>query len=246
MALPEPSKPGINMGIPRTHTLNPEEAVTNDRGLLIFQNERVRVWDNYCDKRGPGGMFTGGSTGWHHHEYDYVFMNVHGCDNGMNGTVIELIDPNGKHIKIGKPNPIRETVVTFNAVQEDVRAVPKIPHTHNVWNASDTGRLRQIEVDFLDEKPTRTEEEFQAVLEKAKAAGYNTDVGTKLIFENHRTRIWDFSLAPNSGADLPFRMHTTDYFFVATHGGPDHPGEKDVFQGLRGWTGPGNAARQEA
>lgn len=101
-------------------------------------------------------------------------------------------------------------------------------------------------MDFLDEKPTKTEEEFKAALAKAQAAGYNTDVGTKLIFENHRCRIWDFSLAPDSGADLPFRMHTTDYFFVATNGGPDHPGEKDFIQGLRGWTGPGVPARQEA
>ena len=30
MPLPEPSKPGINMNIPRKHTLNREEAVTND------------------------------------------------------------------------------------------------------------------------------------------------------------------------------------------------------------------------
>ena len=37
-------------------------------------------------------------------------------------------------------------------------------------------------------------------------------VGTKLLFENDRVRVWDFRLAP--GEQMPFHRHTTDFFYV--------------------------------
>ena len=38
------------------------------------------------------------------------------------------------------------------------------------------------------------------------------EVGTKLLFENDRVRVWDLSLAPGQGTGL--HCHTTDYFYV--------------------------------
>jgi catechol 2,3-dioxygenase-like lactoylglutathione lyase family enzyme len=43
------------------------------------------------------------------------------------------------------------------------------------------------------------------------------NVGTRLMFENDRVRIWDFALAP--GETLPRHVHRTDYLFVVTNGG---------------------------
>jgi quercetin dioxygenase-like cupin family protein len=39
-----------------------------------------------------------------------------------------------------------------------------------------------------------------------------SDVGTKLLFENDRVRVWDFRLAP--GEQMPFHRHTTDFLYV--------------------------------
>jgi hypothetical protein len=44
-----------------------------------------------------------------------------------------------------------------------------------------------------------------------------TAVGTKLMFENERVRVWDLALAP--GESLAKHIHTTDYFFVVESGG---------------------------
>lgn len=38
------------------------------------------------------------------------------------------------------------------------------------------------------------------------------DVGTKLLFENDRVRVWDFRLAP--GEQIPFHRHATDFLYV--------------------------------
>ena len=37
-------------------------------------------------------------------------------------------------------------------------------------------------------------------------------VGTKLLFENDRVRVWDFRLAP--GEQMPLHRHTTDFLYV--------------------------------
>jgi hypothetical protein len=49
------------------------------------------------------------------------------------------------------------------------------------------------------------------------AAPDNRDVGTKLLFENDRVRIWDLDLAP--GHRVPFHCHATPYFFVCVDAG---------------------------
>jgi hypothetical protein len=55
------------------------------------------------------------------------------------------------------------------------------------------------------------------------------EVGTRLLFENERVRVWDLALAP--GESLEKHIHRTDYFFVVESGGlirfadPDNPGD---------------------
>jgi mannose-6-phosphate isomerase-like protein (cupin superfamily) len=54
-------------------------------------------------------------------------------------------------------------------------------------------------------------------------------VGTRLMFENDRVRVWDLALAP--GASLAKHIHRTDYFFIVESGGlvrfadPDNPAD---------------------
>lgn len=42
-------------------------------------------------------------------------------------------------------------------------------------------------------------------------------VGTKLLFENERIRVWDLSLAP--GEWLETHVHHTDFCFIVSRGG---------------------------
>src|SRR6478736_5696816 len=54
-------------------------------------------------------------------------------------------------------------------------------------------------------------------------------VGTRVMFENDRVRVWDLSLAP--GESLAKHIHRTDYFFIVASGGlirfanPDDPSD---------------------
>ena len=43
------------------------------------------------------------------------------------------------------------------------------------------------------------------------------EVGTKLIFENERVRVWEFTLAP--GEAIASHRHDADYFFYPIEGG---------------------------
>jgi quercetin dioxygenase-like cupin family protein len=45
----------------------------------------------------------------------------------------------------------------------------------------------------------------------------NREVGTRLLLENDRVRIWDLDLAP--GERVPFHCHATPYFFVCVDEG---------------------------
>jgi quercetin dioxygenase-like cupin family protein len=44
-----------------------------------------------------------------------------------------------------------------------------------------------------------------------------TDVGTRLLFENDRVRVWDLCLEPGESTGL--HRHETDYLYVAIGGG---------------------------
>jgi quercetin dioxygenase-like cupin family protein len=43
------------------------------------------------------------------------------------------------------------------------------------------------------------------------------EVGTKLVFENERIRVWEFTLEP--GAEIGAHKHELDYFFYPIEGG---------------------------
>ena len=43
------------------------------------------------------------------------------------------------------------------------------------------------------------------------------DIGTKLIFENERVRVWEFTLQP--GETIETHKHENDYFFYPIEGG---------------------------
>ena len=58
-------------------------------------------------------------------------------------------------------------------------------------------------------------------------------VGTRVMFDNERVRVWDLALAP--GESLEKHIHRTDYFFIVESGGlirfsnPDDPSDyRDV------------------
>jgi hypothetical protein len=63
--------------------------------------------------------------------------------------------------------------------------------------------------EFIDEG-TFDRAEFSKELE---AAPDNTDVGTRVWFENDRIRVWEIRLAP--GERAPFHHHTRRYFWTA-------------------------------
>jgi quercetin dioxygenase-like cupin family protein len=46
----------------------------------------------------------------------------------------------------------------------------------------------------------------------ANAAAISTAVGTRLLFENDRVRVWDLQLAPGESTGL--HRHTTDFLYV--------------------------------
>jgi hypothetical protein len=54
-------------------------------------------------------------------------------------------------------------------------------------------------------------------------------VGTRVMFENERVRVWDLALAP--GESLAKHLHQRDYFFIVQSGGlirfadPDNPSD---------------------
>ncbi|MEY2421041.1 MAG: hypothetical protein QOI95_1108 [Acidimicrobiaceae bacterium] len=52
--------------------------------------------------------------------------------------------------------------------------------------------------------------------ELASAPG-NQAIGTSVLFENDRVRVWDLTVEP--GDRLPFHCHTTSYFFTCVEGG---------------------------
>ena len=50
-------------------------------------------------------------------------------------------------------------------------------------------------------------------------------VGTRLLFENERVRVWDLALAP--GETLPLHRHELDYLYVVIGGGTLQTGFAD-------------------
>ena len=51
----------------------------------------------------------------------------------------------------------------------------------------------------------------------SSAPSVSSNVGTKLLFENDRVRVWDMCLAPGESSGL--HRHTNDYLYVVIGGG---------------------------
>jgi hypothetical protein len=62
-----------------------------------------------------------------------------------------------------------------------------------------------------------TFEQDEFAEELAVAPG-NFTVGSRLLYEDRRIRVWDLTLAP--GERLPFHRHRTSYFYRCHAGGP--------------------------
>ena len=194
---------GGHLNIAGRRSDNPE-APSEDVGTVkLFENEQVRVWDMCVE---PGA-----STGFHRHEHDYVF-----CQIGTGKCTTRVVDAaTGAVTDNTTVATVPSRSVTFRAASEQDPAI------HSLWNASQADNYRQILVEFLEEAPRLSEAE---VLARLSLARYTTDVGSTLLFENARCRVWDFSLGPHSGRELPWHHHTLDYFFVNTVGGANSPG----------------------
>jgi quercetin dioxygenase-like cupin family protein len=63
----------------------------------------------------------------------------------------------------------------------------------------------------------------------------SSEVGTRLLFENDRVRVWDLCLAPGESTGL--HRHTDDYFFVVVGDGilqaGDDKGNKKQARAMR-------------
>jgi beta-alanine degradation protein BauB len=56
-------------------------------------------------------------------------------------------------------------------------------------------------------------------------------VGTRLLFENDRVRVWDLALAP--GESCPEHLHRLDYFYIVESGGLIRFDDPDAPEGHR-------------
>lgn len=67
----------------------------------------------------------------------------------------------------------------------------------SLWEVVNVGaeNFRQVVVEFLEPAPRFTEEEVQEMFGRAI---YSTAVGTELLFECDRCRVWDFSFPPGN------------------------------------------------
>lgn len=53
----------------------------------------------------------------------------------------------------------------------------------------------------------------EEIKEEFKRNEFNGNIGTKLVFENDRVRVWHMTLAP--GEKMPVHRHVLDYFWAA-------------------------------
>jgi quercetin dioxygenase-like cupin family protein len=206
---------GSCLNVQGSRSDDPREPSLDVGTVKLFENERVRVWD-MC-------VPTGGRTGFHKHTNDYIFMQI---GDGLCTT--QKVDPATGEVY---ENPGISKVPAKSCTW--IPASEEAPAIHQLFNASADTNYRQILVEFLELKPELNPKQCEARLQTAVRS---TFVGTELLFENERCRVWDFSLLPHSGQDLDWHHHTLDYFFVNCCGGPNSPGEGR--HGLTGWATP--------
>lgn len=91
---------------------------------LLFENDRVRVWDLRLE---PGE-----GTGLHRHESDYLYVVI-------GDGVLQRVDPDGTR---AEPKPMGDGEVVFRAVNDDC--------VHEAVNAGETA-WRNIVVELKGE-----------------------------------------------------------------------------------------------
>ena len=92
---------------------------------LLFENERVRVWD-LCLSPGQG-------TGRHRHENDYLYVVI-------GDGVLQRVDPDGTR---AEPKIMRDGQVVFREVNDEC--------VHEAVNAGETA-WRNIVIELKDER----------------------------------------------------------------------------------------------
>ena len=92
---------------------------------LLFENERVRVWD-LCLAPGQG-------TGMHRHENDYLYVVI-------GDGVLQRVDPDGNR---AEPKIMRDGQVVFREVNDEC--------VHEAVNAGETA-WRNIVIELKDER----------------------------------------------------------------------------------------------
>jgi quercetin dioxygenase-like cupin family protein len=206
---------GSCLNIPGSSSDDPKSPSADVGTVKLFENDRVRVWDMCVP---PNGR-----TGFHKHTHDYVFMQI-----GDGFCTTQSIDPLIGQVQDNTTiKKVPGKSCTWVSASDDAPAV------HQLFNASTDSNYRQILVEFLEPQPQLNPKQCE---DRLQTAVRSTDVGTELLFENDRCRVWDFSLDPQSGQDLDWHHHTLDYFFVNCCGGSNSPGKGR--HGLTGWATP--------
>lgn len=171
---------------------------------VMFENDRARIWEQ---RLAPGESLAG-----HTHRLPYVYVVI-------DGGTIQLGDA------IWRSRPDEVGFYALGPGEE--RSDPRLE------NVGDTLH-RSYVIELKPEPPGGYERSTIAsgAAHDGKTAP-STDVGTRVMFENDRVRIWDLRLAP--GEQLGKHIHRVDNFFIMISGGlirfenPDDPSDyRDV------------------
>ena len=209
---------GGQLGSPGARSDDPRDPTLEVGTVKLYEDERIRVWD-MC-------VPPGADTSFHRHVHDYVHVQVQAPGTPGLCTVENVDVATGAVTASGEVSEVGAKACAFRAASEDNPAVHRLSNPPGA-----EANYRQILIEFLEPEPRHSQEEVEECLSNA---ALTTEVGTGLLFQNHRCRIHEFFLPPHSGQDLPYHHHTLPYFFVNVCGGPNAPGVG--FHGLAGFT----------
>jgi hypothetical protein len=162
---------------------------------LMFENDRVRVWDQVIP---PGEICEK-----HVHRLTYFYIIV-------SGGLIRFVNPD---------NPAEYRDVQFHDDQVGFHEIA--PGDEKVDNRLvDLGQKTHRAI-VVELKPVPPGGHDRSEIRTGVPHGGNTppseNVGTHLMFSNDWVRIWDLQLAP--GEQLAKHIHRVDNFFVMIAGG---------------------------
>lgn len=166
---------------------------------VMFENERVRVWDQVIE---PGATLEK-----HAHRLTYFYIIP-------SGALIRFADPDNPAIY--KDVQFHDDQIGFHTIPAGTEKIDN--RLHNTCDK--THRAFVVELKGGPALGTATpgrDKTIEALLAQPVATPPSEAVGTELMFENDLVRIWNLSLAP--GEQLAKHIHTTEYFFIVEHGG---------------------------